>query len=83
MGHRWLLNLLLTAANSTFYPIFDLSNNENEAIYYSISECPTMPMIDDMLIKAFAQLEAGSMSVLHSGSKNVVVSFHHHACCFS
>jgi hypothetical protein len=35
-------------------PIIDLFNNE--VISYSISERPTMPMIDDMLIKAFADL---------------------------
>ncbi|KSB37032.1 hypothetical protein LFZ20_17150 [Salmonella enterica subsp. enterica serovar Johannesburg str. SA20025782] len=42
----------------------DLFNNE--AIPYSISECPTMPMIDDILMKAFARLDAGTNPVLHS-----------------
>ncbi|WP_316504136.1 IS3 family transposase [Klebsiella michiganensis] len=45
-------------------PIIDLFNNE--VISYSISERPTMPMIDDMLIKAFARLDAGINPVLHS-----------------
>ncbi|MDI8106995.1 hypothetical protein MJN85_31225, partial [Salmonella enterica subsp. enterica serovar Anatum] len=38
----------------------------NEAIPYSISERPTMPMIDDILMKAFARLDAGTNPVLHS-----------------
>jgi transposase InsO family protein len=46
------------------FPIIDLFNNE--VISYSISERPTMPMIDDMLIKAFARLDAGTNPVLHS-----------------
>ncbi len=45
-------------------PIIDLFNNE--VISYSISERPTMPMIDDMLIKAFARLDVGINPVLHS-----------------
>lgn len=45
-------------------PIIDLFNNE--VISYSISERPTMPMIDDMLIKAFARMDANSKPVLHS-----------------
>lgn len=45
-------------------PIIDLFNNE--VISYSISERPTMPMIDDMLIKAIARLEQHSRPVLHS-----------------
>ncbi len=45
-------------------PIIDLFNNE--AISCSISERPTMPMIDDMLMKAFARLDAGTNPVLHS-----------------
>ncbi|HBA7814048.1 TPA: transposase family protein [Escherichia coli] len=42
----------------------DLFNTE--VISYSISERPTMPMIDYMLIKAFSRLEARSNPVLHS-----------------
>ncbi|BFO30343.1 hypothetical protein KoxyNG13_008160 [Klebsiella pasteurii] len=45
-------------------PIINLFNNE--VISYSISERPTMPMIDDMLMKAFARLDAGINPVLHS-----------------
>lgn len=45
-------------------PIIDLFNNE--VISFSISERPTMPMIDDMLVKAFARLDAGVNPVLHS-----------------
>ncbi|OFE09042.1 hypothetical protein A9Y87_08065, partial [Salmonella enterica subsp. enterica] len=45
-------------------PIIDLFNNE--AISCSISERPTMPMIDDILMKAFARLDAGTNPVLHS-----------------
>ncbi|EAB5055236.1 hypothetical protein EG177_23160 [Salmonella enterica] len=45
-------------------PIIDLFNNE--AIPYSISERPTMPMIDDILMKAFARLDTGTNPVLHS-----------------
>ncbi|ECC3677683.1 transposase [Salmonella enterica subsp. enterica] len=45
-------------------PIIDLFNNE--VISCSISERPTMPMIDDILMKAFARLDAGTNPVLHS-----------------
>ncbi|WP_285112662.1 IS3 family transposase [Leclercia adecarboxylata] len=45
-------------------PIIDLFNNE--VISYSISERPTMPMIDEMLIKAFARMDGNSKPVLHS-----------------
>jgi hypothetical protein len=41
-----------------------------------------MAMIDEMLDKAFAKLDKKSTPILHSDSKNVCVSSHHHACCF-
>ncbi|EAZ6208097.1 hypothetical protein R5E02_001381 [Salmonella enterica] len=54
----------LTINQKCIAPIIDLFNNE--AIPYSISERPTMPMIDDILMKAFARLDAGTNPVLHS-----------------
>ncbi|ECJ2543875.1 transposase family protein [Salmonella enterica subsp. arizonae] len=56
--------LHLTINQKCAAPIIDLFNNE--VISCSISERPTMPMIDDILMKAFARLDAGTNPVLHS-----------------
>ncbi|HHL4484031.1 TPA: hypothetical protein ACQ74X_004631, partial [Escherichia coli] len=51
-------------------------------ISYSLSERPVMNMVENMLDQAFKKLNPHEHPVLHSDSKNVGVSFHHHACCF-
>ncbi|MBK0019012.1 DDE-type integrase/transposase/recombinase, partial [Kosakonia sp. S42] len=61
-------------------PVMDLCNRE--IISYSLSDRPLMDMVNDMLDKAFTRLTPGDAPVLHTDSKNVGVSFHHHACCF-
>ncbi|MBM6636851.1 IS3 family transposase [Leclercia adecarboxylata] len=66
-NEEWVTDLTEFAVNGRklyLSPIIDLFNNE--VISYSISERPTMPMIDDMLIKAFARMDANSKPVLHS-----------------
>lgn len=66
-NEKWVTDVTEFAVNGRklyFSPIIDLFNNE--VISYSISERPTMPMIDDMLIKAFARMDADSNPVLHS-----------------
>lgn len=82
-NEKWVTDVTEFAVNGRklyLSPIIDLFNNE--VISYSVSERPAMGMVDEMLIKAFARLEPGNMPVLHSDSKNVCVSSHHHACCF-
>jgi len=83
-NEKWVTDVTEFAVNGRklyLSPIIDLFNNE--VISYSISERPAMAMIDEMLDKAFAKLDEKSTPVLHSDSKNVGVSFHHHACCFA
>ena len=66
-NEKWVTDVTEFAVNGRklyLSPIIDLFNNE--VISYSISERPTMPMIDEMLIKAFARMEANSKPVLHS-----------------
>ncbi|MEB6030287.1 IS3 family transposase [Klebsiella quasipneumoniae] len=66
-NEKWVTDVTEFAVNGRklyLSPIIDLFNNE--VISYSISERPTMPMIDDMLIKAFARMDASSRPVLHS-----------------
>lgn len=66
-NEKWVTDVTEFAVNGRklyLSPIIDLFNNE--VISYSISERPTMLMIDDMLIKAFSRLDAGSTLVLHS-----------------
>ena len=66
-NEKWVTDVTEFAVNGRklyLSPIIDLFNNE--VISYSISERPTMPMIDDMLIKAFARMDANSRPVLHS-----------------
>ncbi|ENB7197633.1 IS3 family transposase [Enterobacter bugandensis] len=66
-NEKWVTDVTEFAVNGRklyLSPIIDLFNNE--VISFSISERPTMPMIDDMLIKAFARLDADSAPVLHS-----------------
>lgn len=66
-NEKWVTDVTEFAINGRklyLSPIIDLFNNE--VISYSLSERPTMPMIDDMLIKAFARLDADSKPVLHS-----------------
>lgn len=66
-NEKWVTDVTEFAVNGRklyLSPIIDLFNNE--VISYSISERPTMPMIDDMLIKAFARMDAESKPVLHS-----------------
>ncbi|HHA2302458.1 TPA: IS3 family transposase [Enterobacter asburiae] len=66
-NEKWVTDVTEFAINGRklyLSPIIDLFNNE--VISYSLSERPTMPMIDDMLIKAFARLDEDSKPVLHS-----------------
>lgn len=66
-NEKWVTDVTEFAVNGRklyLSPIINLFNNE--VISYSISERPTMPMIDDMLIKAFARMDANSTPVLHS-----------------
>ncbi|ECE0287894.1 IS3 family transposase [Salmonella enterica subsp. enterica] len=66
-NEKWVTDVTEFAVNGRklyLSPIIDLFNNE--VISYSISERPTMLMIDDMLVKAFSRLDAGSTPVLHS-----------------
>lgn len=66
-NEKWVTDVTEFAVNGRklyLSSIIDLFNNE--VISYSISERPTMPMIDDMLIKAFARMEENSKPVLHS-----------------
>ncbi|VTM53529.1 transposase [Klebsiella pneumoniae] len=60
--------------------VLDLFNRE--VIAYSLSERPVMEMVNTMLDGAFPKLRPGDAPLLHSDSKNVCVSSHHHACCF-
>ncbi len=41
-----------------------------------------MNMVENMLDQAFKKLKPHEHPILHSDSKNVCVSSHHHACCF-
>ena len=57
-NEKWVTDVTEFAVNGRklyLSPIIDLFNNE--VISYSISERPTMPMIDEMLIKAFARMD--------------------------
>ncbi|EPJ0509479.1 IS3 family transposase [Klebsiella quasipneumoniae] len=66
-NEKWVTDVTEFAVNGRklyLSPIIDLFNNE--VISYSISERPTMPMIDEMLIKAFARMDPNSKPVLHS-----------------
>ena len=66
-NEKWVTDVTEFAVNGRklyLSPILDLFNNE--VISYSISERPTMPMIDEMLIKAFARMDADNNPVLHS-----------------
>ncbi|HAT3610564.1 IS3 family transposase [Klebsiella michiganensis] len=66
-NEKWVTDVIEFAVNGRklyLSPIIDLFNNE--VISYSISERPTMPMIDEMLIKAFARMDPNSKPVLHS-----------------
>lgn len=66
-NEKWVTDVTEFAVNGRklyLSSIIDLFNNE--VISYSISERPTMPMIDDVLIKAFARMEENSKPVLHS-----------------
>lgn len=63
-NEKWVTDVTEFAVNGRklyLSPIIDLFNNE--VISYSISERPTMPMIDEMLIKAFARMDPESPRV--------------------
>ncbi|HCM7228962.1 TPA: IS3 family transposase [Klebsiella aerogenes] len=66
-NEKWVTDVTEFAVNGRklyLSPIIDLFNNE--VISYSISERPAMPMVDEMLDKAFAKLDGKSSPILHS-----------------
>ncbi|PNL03874.1 hypothetical protein CEQ28_000215 [Hafnia alvei] len=62
-------------------PIMDLYNGE--IIAYNLATRPLPSMVQTMLTDVLKQLPKDEHPILHSDSKNVGVSFHHPACCFS
>ena len=61
-------------------PVLDLYNGE--IVAYQMASRPLLSMVDEMLSKAMSVLGKDEYPLLHSDSKNVCVSSHHHACCF-